>query len=166
MVYMSIDQSLNCSGVFVWLEDGSYEHFLIKPKNKGAEPLIKIRDTIMFLKRLVNRFDVQHIVIESLPYGVNSTSVRPLAALYFFIHNMCIDMDITFSEAIVTSIKKFATGKGNAKKDDMVLAFQEQAPELYKKLEDLKIRKTTGMRDLADAYFIGKLFGSSHEEST
>lgn len=164
MMILSIDQSLNCSGVFVWNKDGSFFPHVIKPKDKKAEQIVKIRDTITELSRLIYRYDIRHIVVESLPYGVNSTSVRPLAALYYFIHNLCIDKGITFSEEVVTSVKKFATGKGNAKKIDMINAFQEAEGKLFDELWDKGLKKTTGMADMADAYFIGKLYRSKYEK--
>jgi Holliday junction resolvasome RuvABC endonuclease subunit len=127
-------------------------HLLKTPSTQ--EVIIRIREIIARLSDITTGHKA--VVVESLPYGANSTSVRPLAALYYFIHNMCIDLSVEFHEANVTAVKKFATGKGSAKKTDMIQAFMTAAPTLYADITKANIRKTTGLADLADAYFIGK----------
>lgn len=151
---VSIDQSLSSSGVIIW-EEGKHKHWkLIKTKPK-AEAIIRIREIIDAIRDLVKLHKVTHITVESLPYGANSPSVRPLAALYYFISNLCIELNITFADANVTAVKKLATGSGNASKEDMIAAFTQAEPDLYELIIKSGVKKTTGLADLADAYFIG-----------
>lgn len=53
-----------------------------------------------------------------------------------------------------TSLKKFATGKGNAGKDDMVHAVEQSNPELHEQL--MAMPKSKGRYDLADAYWLAQ----------
>lgn len=53
-----------------------------------------------------------------------------------------------------TSLKKFATGKGNCDKDEMVEAIKEHDHEFYDTL--MAMPKTTGRRDLADSYWLAQ----------
>ena len=160
---MSIDQSLNSTGIIIWTDEP--EWVLIKPtkEHKQDIPILKIRNIIQELRLLVISHDITTIVIESLPYGVNSTSVRPLAALYYCIHNLCLDMGIEFHEANVTAVKKFATGSGKADKSQMITAAMLDDSEMFKSILSKGIKKTTGLGDLSDAYFIGQYFRSSDD---
>lgn len=162
---MSIDQSLNSTGIIIWKDKPMW--FLIKPtkEHKTDEAIHKIRNVIKELKSLVLEHGIDVIVIESLPYGVNSTSVRPLAALYYCIHNLCLDMGIEFHEANVTAVKKFATGSGKADKAQMINAAVVDAGPMFKTILDAGIKKTTGLGDLSDAYFIGQYFRSKNDIS-
>jgi len=158
---MSIDQSLSSSGIIVWQKDIAW---LIISSNKDDTIISRIRFITNEIKELIEKYDVTHVVIESLPYGINSTSVRPLAGLYFCIGNLCEDLGIHFDEANVTAVKKYATGSGKAKKADMIEAFKESNPELFKKITNSNVRKTTGLADLADAYWIGAYYGNKLKE--
>jgi len=160
---LSIDQSLSCSGIMLWDNEKQIAFWVFKTEPK-TEVILRIRDIIADITTLVKRHNVSHIVIESLPFGINSNSVRPLAALYYFIQNLCFDLGITFSEVNVTGVKKFATGSGKANKFDMVAALLEEAPELHAMILEKGIKKTTGLADLADAYFIGKYYHAKQKE--
>ncbi|MCK5021586.1 MAG: crossover junction endodeoxyribonuclease RuvC [Candidatus Peribacteraceae bacterium] len=160
---LSIDQSLSCSGIMLWSK-GKQEAFWVFKTEPKTEVVLRIRDILADITTLVKTYNIEHIVVESLPFGINSNSVRPLAALYFFIQNLCLDLGITFSEANVTAVKKLATGSGKAKKSDMIAALLEDAPELHAQILVKGIKKTTGLADLADAYFIGKYYHAKQKE--
>ncbi len=155
---MSIDQSLSSSGVIIWDEVGSIEMFTVIKTPPKKEVILRIRAIIVTLKELIQRYNITIVVIESLPFGLNSTSVRPLAALHMCIQNMCMDLDVMFTEAHVTKVKKNATGKGSAKKGDMWEALEIDSPTFVALIEDAGYKKTTGRADLADSYWIYKLY--------
>jgi len=152
MILMSIDQSLSSTGVMIW---GKELLWFRLTSSKEEDVTTRITSITKQLKDLCLKHNVTDIVIESLPYGINSTSVRPLAGLYYCISTMCKDLRIPFNEANVTGVKKLATGSGKAKKADMIDAFINAAPELHEGITSKNIRKTTGLADLADAYWIG-----------
>ena len=157
---MGIDQSLSCSGVTLW-DDGELFHFTAIKTQPKTETILRIRQVIEELTFLIRQHGISTVVIESLPFGLNSTSVRPLAALHMCIQNMCIDLNLEFYESHVTKAKKLATGKGNAKKQDMINALPTDIAEDFKR-EGYK--KTTGLADLADSYWIYKLYEKEHCE--
>jgi Holliday junction resolvasome RuvABC endonuclease subunit len=50
------------------------------------------------------------------------------------------------------TVKKIATGNGNASKDDMI----EHLPKIVREeFAAIGYKKSTGLKDLADAYWIG-----------
>jgi Holliday junction resolvasome RuvABC endonuclease subunit len=157
---MSIDQSLSCSGVIVWKKGKPIFGECIKTTPK-EEVVIRIREIILRISDLATTHNIKTIVVESLPFGLNSTSVRPLAGLHMCIQNMCEDLNIEFTESNVTAVKKFATGKGNAKKEDMVKAFETDHPKLHNEMVLKGYKKTTGLADLADSYWIYKKYKDS-----
>lgn len=156
-VVMSIDQSLSCSGIHIW-EGGEHKDlYVIKTPPKG-EVILRIREIVAQLRVLISKRSVTTVVIESLPYGLNSSSVRPLAALYYMINNMCIDLGVLFRESNVTAVKKFATMSGKANKKDMIQALLIKAPDVYAEASTRGYKQTTGLADIADGYFIGLLY--------
>lgn len=155
---MSIDQSLSCSGYIIWdttSSDPSVRSWGVIKTPSGTEVIERLRSVMVTLDDLITVHQVTDIVIESLPYGARSTSVRPLAALYYFIHNLCVDRGVTFSEANVSGVKKLATGKGNADKNSMIEYFALRDPELWSAVLSAGLKKSTGLADVADAYHIG-----------
>lgn len=154
MRLMSIDQSLSCSGVMIWVNGVVVQALTIKTPT-SLTVIERIADITEELEVIINEYNVTDVVIESLPYGLNSTSVRPLAGLYYCIAKMCRELGVNFDEANVTAVKKFATGSGRAKKPEMIEAAKLADPKLFQKITDSGVKKTTGLADLADSYFIG-----------
>ena len=157
---MSIDQSLSCSGIVIW--EDTPKALTIKTSN-SLSTVERIRIITASILELIVKHSVTEVVIESLPYGLNSTSVRPLAGLYYAIQSLGYDHGFAFNEANVTAVKKYATGSGKAKKSDMILAFSETP--LYQAVIEKGYKKTTGLADIADAFYIGALH-KSKENST
>jgi len=54
-----------------------------------------------------------------------------------------------------TSVKKFGASYGFAKKEAMIDALPKDVREYFL---SLGVKKTTGLSDLADAYFIAKMY--------
>jgi Holliday junction resolvasome RuvABC endonuclease subunit len=51
------------------------------------------------------------------------------------------------------TVKKFATGSGKATKEEMIDSLPKHVREYF---DALGVKKTTGLADLTDAYFIAK----------
>ena len=159
---MSIDQSLSCSGITIW-EDNQMVHSVCVKTPAKIEAIVRIRSIIADIATLVNTYNVKHIVIESLPYGSVSSSVRALAALYHCIQNYCLDNNVGFSEAHVTKVKKNFTGKGNAGKGDMLKVLETNYPRYYEVFSNQGYKKTTGLADLTDSFAIYQLYKQDKE---
>jgi crossover junction endodeoxyribonuclease RuvC len=61
------------------------------------------------------------ITIEGFSYGSKGKGVSFQYGLGWIIRHMLIERGYGYTEVPPTSVKKFATGKGNTKKDEMVL---------------------------------------------
>jgi crossover junction endodeoxyribonuclease RuvC len=61
------------------------------------------------------------ITIEGFSYGSKGKGVSFQYGLGWIIRHMLIERGYIYTEVPPTSVKKFATGKGNTKKDEMVL---------------------------------------------
>lgn len=111
---------------------------------------------------LLPSYENLHVFIEGYSYG--STSAR----LFQIAENACClklqfhSKNIPFDIIAPTAIKKFATGKGNAKKEQMYEAFQNSTGLDLKQLFETNAEKIgSPIGDLADAYWIAK-FGLNH----
>lgn len=94
---------------------------------------------------------------EGLAFGGKGNASRDLAYLVGGIERECG----AFYEIAPPSLKKFATGSGRAEKDEMVAALPNDVKQQFL---DAGYLKTTGLRDLADAYFIGLYFVNKYNE--
>ena len=87
---------------------------------------------------------------EGISYGssIRTKSIFDLAGLNYLLRNIFIHYrDCVFTIATPANIKKFATGKGNAKKQQIIEAFLSQ----YNKLKQIP-----KVDDIADAYFMAQ----------
>ena len=75
----------------------------------------------------------------------NTTALTQLAGLSYFCRAMLYDLDIKFYMCAPTSLKKFCTGKGNAKKDIVILS-------VFKKWGF-----SSDNSDIADAYVLARI---------
>ena len=66
--------------------------------------------------------------------------------------------DIRFSIISPTELKRFATGKGNAKKEDMLAAFINDTHfDIHDHVTPKKKRGTSPVSDIIDSYFLCKM---------
>ena len=118
MRVLSIDQSLTNCGLVVW-EDGLVYDFSVIHSDKSEEEHKRIMYIVDIIENICKEESVEVISLESLSFGSISTSVRVLAGLYYAIRIMADRLDIDCKDFTPKSVKKFATGSGNAKKPDM-----------------------------------------------
>jgi crossover junction endodeoxyribonuclease RuvC len=122
---MGIDLSLTATGIVAITDNLStiYLQELIKSSPKIDQKMIdricEIRNKVMDVIELVRP---DRIVIEGLSYGSkNTSSLCDLAKLNFAIEVYCRNMGIPYEIVPPTTLKKFITGKGNCKKDLMLM---------------------------------------------
>ena len=153
MKTIGIDQSLTATGIVILEDNEIYDYFVIKSDkdNSFEERIAYIWDNLE-----IHLDDIDHVFIEGLSYGSNSTSARPLAGLYYYLLIKLNELGLSYESFPPTSVKKFAL-KGNAKKWEMFLSMSEKD---QKTLKEKGHKKTTGLTDLSDAYWIAK-FGNS-----
>jgi len=155
MKFIGIDPSL-CSTGFVCLnENGELEDSqLIKtvPAQVIEERLIIINRTI---QDLLDKYQIRHndgykhealVYIEGLSFMAKGNAILQLAGLHFFLRiNLYKRFDLKYEIIAPTSLKKFVTGKGNSKKELMLL-------EVYKRW-GIEFKNN----NLADAYGLSRM---------
>jgi crossover junction endodeoxyribonuclease RuvC len=122
---MGIDLSLVGTGIVV-LEDGKrFKQRLIKSKPVGPKPIDevkRIRKIVEEIELIVGESSPAMAVIEGMAFMArNTTALVQLAALNYMTRAMLIDYDVPFIIVAPTSLKKFITGNGAAKKDEMLI---------------------------------------------
>ncbi len=125
MKTLGVDLSLTHTGV-VALEDGkliSKKSILTKPAGKRPideiNRLQSIVDQICFI---IDEFLPEVVAIEGLAFMAKGTSLVQLAGLNYLLRRELIRRGIRFIIVAPMSLKKFVTDKGNAQKDEMMLA--------------------------------------------
>jgi crossover junction endodeoxyribonuclease RuvC len=114
MKLIGLDLSLTATGVAV-----GESVVVIKTKTTGVERLNDIRSQ---LRKEIGRFNPKVAIIEGYAFGAHDRGARSIGELGGVVRLMLADYKIKFVEVPPASLKKFATGKGNADKDNVLAA--------------------------------------------
>ena len=149
MISIGIDLSLTGTGVVVIRDGKLVKQELIKSKpagKKNIDELNRIKNIVTKIEDIVSIYSPDIAVIENLAFGiVKTTSLTQLAGLNYFTRAMLTDAEIPFVLVAPTTLKKFATGKGNCPKDNIMM-------EIYKRWH-----VTMTNNNLADAFILAKI---------
>jgi crossover junction endodeoxyribonuclease RuvC len=149
MISIGIDLSLTGTGVVVIRDGKLVKQELIKSKpagKKNIDELNRIKNIVTKIEDIVSIYSPDIAVIENLAFGiVKTTSLTQLAGLNYFTRAMLTDAEIPFVLVAPTTLKKFATGKGNCPKDNIMM-------EIYKRWH-----VTMTNNNVADAYILAKI---------
>lgn len=120
MNVIGIDPSLAATGFAIFIDDKYRESGVIKPnKNDTNEVRIEhIRDTI---QRKIEYYKLKTAVIEGYSYGSKGRATFTSGELGGVLRNYFHRNDIELTVYPPTVIKLFATGKGTAKKELMIM---------------------------------------------
>jgi Holliday junction resolvasome RuvABC endonuclease subunit len=157
-ITMGIDQSISCSAYFVLSQSGDIIAHNTVMTPPAPDELAVFRRSIEIATTLVNAINehgVTDLAIEGLAMGkVKGNSSRDLAILQGIIISSVTDKTkLTLNDIILPSpktVKKYATGSGNAGKIDMFNAL----PDSVREIVGAKYKITKGRYDISDAYFI------------
>jgi Holliday junction resolvasome RuvABC endonuclease subunit len=161
MRVLSIDQSLRQSGITIYTNGMLDKALIIGAPKDIKDPTAQLIDVAYKLTALFLSIKPDVILMEGLPYGSASTSVRALAALFFRIQEIATHLGIEYKVYPPTQVKKTA-GSGKASKQDMIDALPEDVITFFK--DTCGVKKTTGLSDLADSYFIWLTYQNEHKE--
>lgn len=126
MYYIGIDLSLSGTGIVVLDKDSNiFLEQLSQTNSKDSieDRFLKIEKDILMI---IDNYCPRYINIEGLSFSSNGQSTLDLAGLHFVIRTTLRKNNIPFNVTSPGSLKKFITGKGNAKKNLML-------KEVYKK---------------------------------
>lgn len=110
---------------------------------------------------------VTHCVVEGLAmsFGRNNSSnaITSLSGLhYLVVDRLNIKNNLPVQIVAPKSLKKFAVGTGNAKKNQMMDGLPE---DIYEQIYSAGYKRTTGLADAADAYWLAQYWIKENEEN-
>lgn len=115
--YIGIDPSTK-TGLIVMSDSGIviYEQEITTKEKRDPQRFINIASSLM---DKVNHDD--KVIIEGFSYGSKGKGVSTQYGIGWTIRTALIESGINYTEVSPNTLKKFATGKGNVKKEDMIL---------------------------------------------
>jgi crossover junction endodeoxyribonuclease RuvC len=117
MRYVGIDPSTKTG--FVILQHGGEVEIAKEITSKVEKDPQRFMDLAVQIKKHLLETDV--ICIEGFSYGSKGAGVSVQYGIGWIIREELVRNGFTYHDVPPSSVKKFATGKGNAKKDAMVL---------------------------------------------
>lgn len=152
MQFCGIDQSFTKTGLVITDQDNNIIVAKLICSNPSDDIFLRAWKISEGVSEVITKYKPDIIGIEGLAFSMRGNATRDLAGLQFTIVNR-IRFIQGLSVVIVSplTIKKVATGKGHAKKDDMVHALPAESLQYFL---DQGAKKSTGLMDLTDAYWI------------
>jgi Holliday junction resolvasome RuvABC endonuclease subunit len=155
MTILSIDQSYtHCA--YCIIDGRDVIHFGVIKSNKENSIYKRALDISLELGVVFTTYKPTEIRLEGLAFGMRGDATRDLAGLLFTIVNVISQLH-TFDNFKILSpktVKKRATGSGKATKKEMIAALPE---DIKQKFKEANYKQTTGLSDLADAYWISQV---------
>lgn len=109
---MGLDLSLTSTGYSISGKTGT-----ISVKSKGPERLYDIREDI---RNIIHTNSIQLVVVEGYAFSARNSQSHKIGELGGVIRLLMYEMNVPFVEVPPTSRAKFATGKGNAAKSEVI----------------------------------------------
>lgn len=155
MTILSIDQSYtHCA--YVISEGQVISEFGVFQSNKEHDIYQRALDISLRLGNVVTTHSPTEIRLEGLAFGMRGDATRDLAGLLFTIVTVISHLHVFNNFKIVSpkTVKKRATGSGKATKKEMIAALPVDIKQMF---TDANYKLTTGLSDLADAYWISQV---------
>lgn len=151
MYYLGIDQSYTSSGLVLVDSRGSIINYnVVSTLKVDGDYFSRAKQASEDIASYVESLGVDlEVGIEGLAFSLRGHTLQNLAGLQFMIINAIRESGKNVTVFTPSTVKKFATGSGKAKKDDM----WDCLPDKVKKMFE-GIPKSHGREDLCDAYWI------------
>lgn len=151
---MGIDQSFTSTGVSVLDKEGELIFADKYVSDSNDDIYSRAWEIATWISETAKEHDVSTCILEGLAFGARGDATRNLAGLQFVLYCVLHFMEGHKVEVVVPgTVKKFATGSGKATKEEMIDSLPKHVREYF---DALGVKKTTGLADLTDAYFIAK----------
>ena len=122
MLFVGLDPSINATGVVILDDCGNIVEqrtFSVKDKDKIFEKsLIKYEKEIGFITKILN---LGSVYIEGPAYQSTGQVILQLGAIHFLTRVYFYKKNVNYKVIAPGTLKKFVTGKGNSKKELMLL---------------------------------------------
>ena len=156
---LSLDISITSTGYCIFYKGQLVQFGVIKTSTE-----LSIYDRLSFieneLKNILINNPIKHVVVEAPSYGSRGAMSYQLFGIHFAIVRL-LSKQFKVNLMNIAKVKKFATGNGRAKKLEMVEALPI---EIRKEFDKSGVKKSTGLYDLTDSYFIGMLWLQENKE--
>lgn len=120
---IGLDLSLTSTGYSVGGTTGC-----IASKLTGTARLVEIRDKI---SRIIDEFSVRGAAVEGYAFSARNSQSHKIGELGGVIRVMMFEKSIPFVEIPPTSRAKFATGRGNAAKSEVISAVSARTGKIW-----------------------------------
>ena len=114
MRLLGLDLSLTSTGYCIEGETG-----IIAPKLKGAERLSKVSDEII---KIITTHSIEAVIIEGYSFASRNSQAHSIGEMGGAVRMKLWEMGAPYVEVPPTCRAKFATGKGNAGKTEVISA--------------------------------------------
>ena len=129
-VILGLDLSLTSTGIVLVDENGSIAVRRLQPKIRGLDRLDFIAQTVATTTSPVLGYGVGLVVLEGPAFGAKGSAYHQLAGLWWLVRHRLWNLEIPVAEASPSEVKKYATGKGNAGKDEVLAAAVRRFPDI------------------------------------
>lgn len=153
MKILSIDQSYTNSGYCLFDEIELLDSGLIS-SSKEKDMFDRAVEIANGLLQKADQHKPDRIALEGLAFAMVGNRTRDLAGLQYTIVNAFRARGYKIEIIPPNTVKKVATGKGNAKKEALLDALPEGIRYHFE--HNIGAKKSRGLYDLTDAYWIGK----------
>lgn len=157
MHILGIDQSYtNCGLILLDSDTSNIITWELFKANKKKDRFAQANDIASCIGGFCVKHKPDYIYIEGLAFGMIGNVTRDLAGLQFIIINRLRyrhGYEGRIEILPPTSLKKYAVGKGNAKKD---VLYESLPEDVQSYIDGTGVKKTTGRYDLTDAYYLAK----------
>lgn len=153
MKILAVDQSYTSCGIVV-LNDEKMVYCEKLTTDKTKDMFDRAWEVAEHLRAIALNCKPDKVALEGLAFAGAGNATRDLAGLQYVIVTTLRKLDGWNVEIVTpTEVKRTATGKGCAGKDELVDALPG---EIRSEFDALGVKKTTGLQDLSDAYWIGR----------
>lgn len=153
MKILSIDQSYTSTG-YCLFNDNEFLTAGLFTSNKEQDIFDRAKHIANQLAEMAIEHRPDIVALEGLAFGMMGNATRDLAGLQFTIVNLMRQYRYRTLIIAPNSVKKVATGKGNSKKVELYEKLPQEMKDYF--LNTLKAKKSKGLFDLTDAYWIGR----------
>ena len=121
-LFVGLDPSMRGTGIIVLDQDGEIiEKKLFSCKDPSGmieKELVNYENEICFITNMVNR---EVVYMEGPAYQATGQRILQMGAIHFLTRVLFFKSGVNFKVIAPGTLKKFVTGKGNTKKDLMLL---------------------------------------------
>ena len=112
-----LDLSFTATGISS--PDGHLELVKTKPAPGSIGTVMRCRTIANAIRSELRRTETTHVVVEGFAYG-RAEQAHQMGGLGYIVRLMLVECGIPYVDVAPASLKKFATGSGNASKDQVI----------------------------------------------